>query len=115
MTRLIDADSYVDIRFAKDVSCVVVPQNCVKLGIEHKGYRVFQSPYSYGIFVERDGKTVSLYSAYTMKSDKELQSYVDSYIELIEHLLAISGLKSIELYPGCPLISEYYEKRKQNG
>ena len=105
---------YVDIRYSGNVSCKIVRQNRVKLGVEHKGYRVLQSPYSYCIFVEKDEKTVALYCAHTPKVDEELKAYIDSYIELMEYLIAKSGLQSIELHPDCPLIRDYYEKRKQN-
>lgn len=107
-------DAYVDIQYASDVSFRLVRQDGEKLGIMYRGYRILQSPYSLAIFVQKDERTVALYSAYTLKSDEELYSYVDSYVELMENLIMRSGLQSVELYPDCPLIRDYYEKRKQN-
>lgn len=107
-------DVYVDIQYASDVSFRLVRQDGAKLGTMYRGYRVLQSPYSLAIFVQKDERTVALYSAYTLKSDEELYSYVDSYVELIENLIMRSGLQSVELYPDCLLIRDYYEKRKRN-
>lgn len=107
--------TYIDIRYADNVTYKTVRRDRQKIGIEHKGYLVQQSPYSRNVLVEKDGRLVACYHAHTNKTYEELKTYVDSYIELMEDLLSKSGLKSIEIPPDSLLIRDFYEKRMQNG
>lgn len=107
--------TYVDIRYSDNVTCKMVRRDRQKIGVEHKGYLVQQSPYSRSILVEKDGRLVACYYAHANKTYEELKTYVDSYIELMEDLLSKSGLKSIEIPPDSSLIRDFYEKRMQNG
>lgn len=103
--------TYVDIRYADNVTYKMVRRDQQKIGVEYRGYLVQQSPYSRSILVEKDGRLVVCYYAHTNKTHEELKTYVDSYIELMEDLLSKSGLKSIEIPPDSSLIRDFYEKR----